>query len=269
MSEDGRDLRHDLSAASNEPIDPVAMARRDLQKTLPRRFYREVDVAERDAGFGPVLDSKPVRTPAKGSLVVPTRVLAQAIAAEWAGQGEIIDPDTMPLTRLANSALDGVARTMAETAAEVQKFAESDLVCYRAADPATLVVAQAEAWDPVLDDARDALGARFVTTQSIVFVAQPEAALAAVREAVAAVAAGPAAALRLAALSVMTSLTGSVLIALAVARGAMDVDAAWAAANVDEDYQMRHWGADADALARRERRHRDMVAAATLYGLAG
>ena len=200
---------------------------------------------------------------------MPTRALAQAIADEWAAQGEIVDPDTMPLTRLANSALDGVARTMAETAAEVQKFGESDLVCYRAADPATLVAAQAEAWDPVLDFARDALGARLVMTQGILFFAQPEPALAAVRAAVAAIAAGPAAALRLAALSVMTSLTGSVLIALAVTRGAMDVEAAWGAANVDEDYQMRHWGADTDALARRERRRREMLAAATLFTLAG
>ena len=268
MSDESRDLRHDLAPTPNEPIDPVAMARRDLDKALPRRFYRNVTVAERAGGFGPVLDGKPVLTPAKAPLVVPTRALAQAMADEWAEQGAIVRPGTMPLTRLANSALDGVARTMAETAAEIYKFAESDLVCYRAGDPATLVKAQAEAWDPVLAFAGDALGARLVTTQGILFVAQPEPALAAVREAVEKIVAGPAAALRLAALSVMTSLTGSVLIALAVARGAMDVEAAWAAANVDEDYQMRHWGVDADALARRERRHREMVAAATLYNMA-
>ncbi len=265
---DSRDLGHDLAPAANEPIDPVAMARRDLQKTLPRRFYTAVTVAAQEGGFGPMLDGKPVRTPAKGPLVVPTRALAEAIAAEWTGQGEIIDPGTMPLTRLVNSALDGVARTMAETAAEVEKFAESDLVCYRAADPATLVAAQAAAWDPVLDFARETLGATFVCTQAVLFVTQPAPALAAVHKAVAAIADGPAGALRLAALSVMTSLTGSVLMALAVAHGAMSADAAFAAANVDEDYQMRHWGADEEAFARLARRREEMLAAAKVYALA-
>ena len=268
MSDD-RDLRHDLAPAANEPIDPVAMARRDMQKTLPRRFYKDVAVAEQAGGFGPVLDGKPVRTPAEGPLVVPARLLADAIAAEWAGQGEIIDPGTMPLTRLVNSALDGVAKTMAETAAETSKFAESDLVCYRAADPASLVAAQEAAWDPVLEFAREKLGATFVCTQAVMFVTQPDASRAAVRVAVAAIADGPAGALRLAALSVMTSLTGSVLMALAVARGAMTADAAFAAANVDEDYQMRHWGTDQEALARLARRREEMAAAATVYELAG
>ena len=263
-----RDLSFDLAPGANEPIDPVAMARRDLQKALPRRFYKEVAVAAQDGGFGPVLDGKPVRTPAKGPLVVPTQALAAAIAAEWAAQGEIIEPGTMPLTRLVNSALDGVAKTMAETAAEVQKFAESDLVCYRAADPATLVAAQAAAWDPVLDFAREKFGARFVCTQAVLFVVQPEASLAAVRAAVTEIACGPAGALRLAALSVMTSLTGSVLMALAVAHGAMSADAAFAAANVDEDYQMRHWGTDDEALARLARRREEMGAAGTVYALA-
>ena len=271
--DEGHDVRDDLSLdptpAANEPIDPVAMARRDLQKTLPRRFYKKVEVAAQDGGFGPVLDGKPVRTPAKGPLVVPTAALAEAVATEWAGQGEIITPGTMPLTRLVNSALDGVARTIVETAAETAKFAESDLVCYRAADPATLVAAQEAAWDPVLDFARRTFGATFVCTQAALFVTQPEPSLAAIRAAVAAIADGPAGALRLAALSVMTSLTGSVLMALAVAHGAMTADTAFAAASVDEDYQMRHWGADEEALARLARRREEMLAAAKVYALAG
>ena len=263
-----QDLRQDLAPSANEPIDPVAMARRDMQKTLPRRFYKDVAVAEQDGGFGPVLDGKPVRTPANGPLVVPTRALAEAIATEWAGQGEIIDPGTMPLTRLVNSALDGVAKTLAETAAETAKFAESDLVCYRAASPASLVAAQETAWDPLLVFARTSLGATFVCTQAVLFVAQPESSLAAVRSAVADIADGPAGALRLAALSVMTSLTGSVLMALAVAHGTMTADAAFAAANVDEDYKMRHWGAEEEALARLARRRAEMGAAGTVYALA-
>ena len=156
---------------------------------------------------------------------------------------------------------------MAATVAEVAKFAETDLVCYRADSPDTLVAEQARAWDPVLTFACEAFGARFVCTQGLLHVAQPEPAVHAVREAVEAIAEASAGALRLAAISVMTSLTGSVLIALAVARGAMTAEAAWAAANVDEDYQMRHWGADADALARTERRRTEMMSAALLYEL--
>ena len=268
MSDGPRDLREDLAPHPTDPIDPVAMARRDLKKTLPRRFYNDVAVMESDAGFGPALDGKPVRTPAKAALAVPTRALAEAIVSEWLAQGDIIEPDTMPLTKLANSAIDGVAKTLAATADEVVKFAESDLVCYRADSPESLVAEQARAWDPWLAFAREALSATFVCTQGILPVAQPAAAVGAVREAVTAIADGPAGALRLAALSVMTSLTGSVLIALAVARGATTAEAAWAAANVDEDFQMRHWGADADALARTKRRQREMLSAARLYALA-
>ena len=263
MSNDARDG----VPGAPEPIDPVAMARRDLNKTLPRRFYTDVSVIEADAGFGPALDGKPVRTPAKAALAVPTRALAAALAAEWAAQTDLVEPETMPLTRLVNSAIDGVARTMSATAAEVAKFAETDLLCYRAGDPDTLVAAQAAAWDPVLGFARDRLGARFICTQGILPIAQPKPAIEAVRDAVSALATGPAGALRLAALSVMTSLTGSVLIALAVAHAAMTAEDAWSAANIDEDHQMRHWGADEEALVRRARRRREMLAAATLYAL--
>ncbi len=250
-------------------IDPTAMARRDLKKALPRRFYREVTTAEAAGAFGPRLDGRPVRTPAKRGLSVPTRALAEALADEWREQGEVIEPDSMPLTRLANSAIDGVALHREASMAEVAKFAETDLVCYRAGEPDALVAAQAAAWDPVLAFARDKFGARFIRVRGVMYVAQPEPALAAARDAVAATAAGPGGVLRLAALSVMTTLTGSVLIALAVAFDAMSVADAWAAANVDEDYQARLWGADAEATARRERRRRDMAAAARFYALAG
>ncbi len=256
-------------AAGRLRIDPTAMARRDLKKALPRRFYKEVGVGEADGAFGPRLDGRPVRTPAKRALSVPTRALADALAAEWRDQGDVIEPDTMPLTRLANSAIDGVASHREASLAEVAKFAETDLVCYRAGEPDGLVAAQAAAWDPVLAFAREKFDARFVLAQGVMYVAQPEPALAAVRAALAATTLGPGGALRLAALSVMTTLTGSVLIALAVAFDAMGVAEAWAAANVDEDHQARAWGADAEATERRERRWRDMAAAARLHALAG
>lgn len=263
----GDDLRHDLSPVAGEPIDPVKMARRDLKKALPRRFYREVTVAAAENGFGPHLDGKAVRTPAKALFSVPTLDLAEAVAAEWRAQTEYIEPDTMPLTRLVNSAIDGVANALDATVAEVVKFAETDLVCYRAGDPEPLVTAQSEAWDPILAFARSKLGARFMCSEGILFVEQPESARRAVGDAVAAIASGPAGALRLAAFSVMTSLTGSVLIGLAVVGGMLTPEAAWSASLVDEDYQTRFWGIDAEALARRERRWRDMQAAAQAYRL--
>ncbi len=249
-------------------IDPVAMARRDLKKALPRRFYVEVAIGSTTNGhFAVLLDWRPLRTPAKANLAVPSEALAQALAAEWRAQGEIIEPDTMPLTRLVNSALDGVAKAREATLDEVVKFAETDLVCYRAGEPAALVAAQAAAWDPVLAFARDALDARFLVAEGVMYVAQPEAARAAVRRALAAETTGLSGVLRLAALSIMTSLTGSVLLALAVARSRFDATEAWRAAHVDEDYQNAIWGHDAEAATRRALRWRDMQAAAEVVAL--
>ncbi len=261
------DLRDDLFPGAREPIDPIALARRDLQKALPRRFYAAVAVGESAGGHTLLLDGKPVHTPARDLLALPGRALAERLAAEWSAQGELIDPGTMPLTRLANSAIDGVARMMEATAAEVAKFSETDLVCYRAGAPEPLVAEQNAAWDPILAFAREHLGARFVCAEGVMYVAQPDAARAAVTNAVAAIAGGPAGAMRLAALSTMTTLTGSVLIALAVALGHITPEEAWTKAHVDEDFQARFWGADADAAARRARRWLELDAAATFYRL--
>lgn len=259
-------------AAALAANDPFALARRDLRQALPRRFYAAAEAGPLPArppagpsagGFGVFLDGRPVRTPAKAPLAVPTAALAEALAAEWQAQGEVVEPDTMPLTRLCNSAIDGVAAAMEATAAEVARFAETDLLCYRAADPAALVAEQAAAWDPVLALVEARLKARFVLVEGVMYAAQPEGSLAAVRGAVDALAGGEGGAIRLAALSVMTSLAGSVLLALAVAWDVLAVADAWTAAHVDEDYQMRLWGSDAEALERRERRRRDMAAAAT------
>ena len=263
MSDDP-DLFH-VPHDQRPPIDPVAMARRDLKKVLPRRFYTDVATAPADGGFGLLLDGKPVRTPAKALLALPTQVLADAVADEWRAQETLIEPDTMPLTKLANTAIDGVDRNLEATIAEVAKFAETDLVCYRAGAPAALVAAQSLHWDPILDFAREHLGARFILSEGIVYVEQPAPSRAAVRGAVEAIAHGEAGALRLAALSVMTSLTGSVLVALAVAHDAMTEAAAWDAAHVDEDFQARLWGTDAEAEARRAGRRADMKAAVDLY----
>jgi len=249
--------------------DPRRSAARGARPRLPQRFYEKAEAAAEGGGFGVLLDGKPVRTPGRRALVVPGRALAEAIAAEWAGQGEKIDPATMPLTRLANSAIDGVAAQMAEVEADAVKYAGSDLICYRAGEPEALARAQGSAWDGLVAFARKKLGARLILAEGVVFAAQPEAALAAMARAVRAhvygnVGGDQGAPFRLAALHSMTTLTGSLVVALAVALRAMDIDAAWAAAHLDEDFQMAAWGADDEAMARREQRFVDIRAAAFL-----
>ncbi|PPD42696.1 MAG: ATPase [Methylocystis sp.] len=263
MPNDPTDFTADFFVPENER-DPVKAAR-DPARPLPRRFYKEATVGEVEGGFSVLLDGRPVNTPAKRRIVVPSRELAEALAGEWAGQGELIDPATMPLTKLVNSALDGVAQQMAEVEAELVRYAASDLICYRAGEPASLAAAQSSAWDPLLAFARDKLGARLTLAEGVMFAAQPDASIAALVAAVRAyVGEGEGAALRLAALHVMTTLTGSLILALAKALNEIDLATAWAAAHIDEDFQMRAWGEDAEALARREARFREMAAAAFL-----
>ncbi len=260
-------MREDLTTPLAEPSDPIALARRDMQKPLPQRFYKEVGIAPSETGFALVLDGRVAKTPAKSELVLPSAALAEAVAGEWRAQGDKIDFATMPLTRLAFTAIDGVAHQMDAVIDEIAKYAETDLVCYRAAEPASLAEAQAVAWDPVLDFAAAQLGARFFCAEGVVFVAQPPEARAAVRARIAEIAAGPGAPFLLASLSVMTALAGSVLIALALAEGSHSLDQAWAAAHVDEDFQIRQWGTDSEATARRSRRFADMAAAETVWKL--
>jgi chaperone required for assembly of F1-ATPase len=247
---------------SPEERDPVKSARKDARPQLPKRFYKDVAVAAEVNGFVVTLDGRKLKTPAKGDPILPSQAAAEAIAAEWRAQGDAIDPRTMPLTRLVNSALDGVARDVENVIADIVRYAGSDLVCYRAAEPEGLVAVQSEAWDPVLAFAREYLGARFICVEGVTFAEQPPRAIAAVREAV--VQSTGERALAVAALHVMTTLTGSVLLALAVARRELTPEAAWEAAHLDEDFQMRVWGADVEALERRAKRFAEMRAAAQL-----
>jgi chaperone required for assembly of F1-ATPase len=254
------------SARLEAAIDPIAMARRDLNKAFPRRFYKETAARERDGAFVLLLDGRVAKTPAANDLALPTLAAARALAAEWAAVGETIDPALMPWTRIVNSAIDGVAGRLASAAEEIAKYAGSDLVCYRASEPEALAHAQAAAWDPVLASAREKLGARFICTEGVVFIEQPEAALAAVKETIARVADSSLSAhFALAALHVMTTLTGSALLALAVAHGELTAIEAWRAAHVDEDFEMQAWGEDVELLRRRARQWQEMEAAANLY----
>jgi chaperone required for assembly of F1-ATPase len=229
----------------------------------PKRFYRKAGIAEAEGGFALALDGRHARTPGRSALVLPTRALAEAVAAEWNEQGDTIDPTTMPLTRLANSAIDGVAPRIDEVRADLLRYAGSDLVVYRAAEPERLVAEQAAAWDPVHAWARDRLGAHFLLSEGVTFVEQPEEAVAAIgreleRET------SP---FGLAALHVLTTLTGSVLIALMHAAGDLEIAAAWKAAHADELFQESRWGEDYEASERRRKRETEFRAASRLLEL--
>jgi chaperone required for assembly of F1-ATPase len=244
------------------------LARRDLKQPLTRRFFKEATAGNSDGSFVLLLDGRLAKTPRGNPIALPALAAAEAIANEWAAQGDWLDWAEMPMTRIVHSAIDGVAQARGVTAADITKYAATDLVCYRAEGPRTLVEAQAAAWDPVLAFARKKLGAVFVCTECVMFVEQPAAACAAVAEAVAHIAvAGEAAPFAFAALHVMTTLTGSVLIALAAAHGELAPEDAWRAAHVDEDFEIEAWGEDAEALARRKDRWRDFAAAARLLKL--
>jgi chaperone required for assembly of F1-ATPase len=238
-------------------------ARRGMRPALPKRFYKNARVEEKGGDFALLLDGKAARTPARKPLVLPTHALAEAIASEWAAQTDEIDPVKMPLTRLANLAIDRVGEEAAAIREEIVRYASSDHVLYRAGEPEGLVALQAAHWDPILEWAHSALGARFILAEGVNFAAQPEAALSAVR----AEAENWPPPFALAALASLTSLAGSALIALALARGRLAVVEAWNAAHVDEDWNIRQWGEDAEAANRRGQRFAEFEAAAKMLAL--
>lgn len=215
----------------------------------PKRFWTSAEVTEAPGGFAVTLDGRQVKTPAKAPLVVPSRALAEAIAREWQAQDEKIDPATMPVTRGANAAIDKVRTQHAEVAALIADYGGTDLLCYRAEAPRELVARQSAHWDPLLDWAEAALGARLAVTQGVVPVAQPEATLAALSARVAAMDEW-----QLAALHDLVGLTGSLVLGLAVAEGRLTADEAWTIAQIDEAWQAEQWGADDEAAAHADRK---------------
>lgn len=227
--------------------------------TARRRFYKDVTVTE---DLGIALDGRQVKTPMKAPLRLPTRPLAEAVAAEWAGQGEEIKPESMTLTKLANTAIDRVSAHRRAIEEEVLGYANSDLVCYRTDRPPDLVARHVKAWDPIVDWARTALDAPFEVTDGVIHRAQPLAALAAFG-----VAAEGLDDFQLAAFHSIMTLTGSALIAMMLARRAAVPEAAWIAAHVDEDYQIEHWGQDAEAQARRAARYTEFMACCRFLSL--
>jgi len=241
-----------------EPSNPLETARRLTAPVRLKRFYKSVEMVEAAGGFALRLDGKKAMTPGKQPLAVPRRDLADAIAAEWNGQGEFIDPVKMPVTRLANSAIDGVSPRLAEVRRPLIEYVGADLLYYRAGEPEGLVAKQREAWDPILGWAEQRFGVRFILAEGVTHVAQPETTLARIAAAIERFDEP----FRLAGLSLATTLTGSALIALALAEGALDVEAAWSAAHVDEDWNIFKWGEDAEAMRRRALRFADFRAAA-------
>jgi chaperone required for assembly of F1-ATPase len=245
---------------------PIRIPGRDaLVRSLPKRFYREVAVGPAEGGGHCVqLDGRTALTPGKSPLAVPTARLAEALAAEWSAQAGVIDPAAMPLTRLVNTAIDGVAGRETEVAADIVKYAGSDLLCYRADFPEGLVARQRALWDPLLAWAGERYGARLAVVTGLMPVAQPPVATAGLADAVSGLETWA-----LAPLHVMTTLMGSAVMALAVVDGRLGAEAAWEAAHVDEDWQIAEWGLDAEAAGRRARRWLEMQAAARMVALLG
>ena len=207
-----------------------------------KRFWSDVTVAEKDGGFTILLDGRQVKTPAKTSLVVPTRALAELIAQEWAAQEGEVNPETMPMTRSANAALDKVTAQFDEVAALLAAYGESDLLCYRATAPEELISRQAAAWDPLLDWAQADLGARLKSGHGVMFIDQDPASIATLNKIVFGF--SP---FELTAFHDLVSMSGSLVLALAITHGHLDVTEAWEISRVDENWQIEQWGADDEA----------------------
>ncbi len=233
-----------------------------MSNWVAKRFWKAATVTEAEGGFGVALDGRAVKTPAKAPLIVPSRALAEAIAAEWDAQVEKIDPGSMPVTRGANAAIDKVRTQHAEVAALIAEYGGTDLLCYRAEAPEALIARQAAAWDPLLDWAETVLGARLTVTQGVVPVAQPAAAQAALSARVAALDA-----FELAALHDLVGITGSLVLGLAVALGRLDAATAWDLARIDEAWQIEHWGADEEAEAQAALKREALLAAERFWAL--
>ena len=229
----------------------------------PKRFWKAASVVVAEGGHTVHLDGRPVKTPAKAALIVPTDAMAAAIAAEWDAQEKEVDPLTMPLTRGANAAIDKVGLQRAEVIAMLAEYGDSDLLCYRAAGPDSLVQRQTEAWDPWLAWAGDSLGARLRVGEGVMHVPQDAAALARLRAALEEMDA-----FALAAAHDLISLSGSLVLALAVMRDALPAQEAWLLSRLDEHWQAEQWGEDDEALANEMIKRAAFLDAMRFYELA-
>lgn len=227
-----------------------------------KRFWKDVAVIRRGDGWTIELDGKPVRTPARAALIVPTEALANAIAEEWRSVDEEIDPRSMPLTGLSNAAIDRVAPEREAFAGGLARYAEADLACYRSEWPPELVERQAAGWDKLLSWARRRYDVDFSTTSGLMHIPQPPATVERLGRAVAALNS-----FRLAGMSPLVTIGGSLIAAVAVLDKAIPADEAWEAVSIDERWQLEQWGADSDAEVALENKRRDFFAAARFLSL--
>lgn len=235
-----------------------------MSEWRPKRFWTEAAAVAAEGGHGVALDGRPVRTPARAPLVVPARALAEAIAAEWAAQGQHLAPDTMPLTRTANSAIDRLGEAARPAVvADLAGYGASDLLCYRAEAPAELAARQAADWDPLLDWIAGQ-GAPLAVTRGVIPVSQPEESLAWLRARVAGL--DP---FRLAAFHDLVALSGSLVIALAVLDGRVAAEEGWRLSRLDEDWQIEQWGEDEEEARLTASRRAGFLDAARFLALLG
>lgn len=235
------------------------LARDRVERPLPKRFYKDVQVSDDNRIL---LDGRGVKTPLKAPLQLPNRRLADAVAAEWMAQVDVINPALMPLTKLSNTAIDRATAERQHVIDEIVQYANSDLVLYRASEPENLVALQAELWDPVLKWAANKHGMVFHPVSGITHRAQDAEALARLRAGISALDNW-----RLTAAYLLTTLTGSALLAVMLEQGAVTPETCWAAANLDEDFQVSQWGEDWEARLRREARGREFNGLVQFLGL--
>lgn len=256
-------MREFLEDALDHRDDGYGRAQKHIKPELPKRFYAEAGVAAHGEGFAVTLDGRVAKTPGnKVALAVPARVLAEALAGEWAAQGERIDPAQMPLVRLVNSALESGEGLKAEFREEILRFAGTDMLLYRAESPRELVVEQERLWDAALVAVARRFSVGFQPTVGILHQAQPEATLARLGETL-----RNEGLLPLAALVSITAITGSGILAIGLRQGLLTPEAVWEAAHLDEDFQARLWGVDPEAAARRAKRRVEFDAAVRLLEL--
>jgi chaperone required for assembly of F1-ATPase len=227
-----------------------------------KRFWKSARAIQNDGGWGVELDGRPLRTPARKPLSVPTQRLADAIAGEWNAAEDKIDPRAMPLTGIANAAIDRVAPDKQSFASGIAKYAEADLACYRAEGPQGLIDAQAEHWDELLAWGRRRFDVDFRTTSGVLHVDQPPATVERLAHAVSALDS-----YRLAGLSPLVTIGGSLLAALGVLEEAFTPEWAWEAVSVDDRWQLEQWGSDEEAETAMANRERDFLAAARFLKL--
>jgi chaperone required for assembly of F1-ATPase len=254
-------MREFLEDAAKHHDDGYGRAQRHASQELPKRFYREVGVGTVGDAFAVTLDGKSPRTPGQKPVVVPSRDLAAAMSAEWAAQGELIDPETMPLVRLVNSAIEAGEERLPALRDEIVKYAGNDLMLYRADSPRELVAEQERVWDDALVRVARRFGVGFQPTIGIIHQPQPASTLARLADALA-----DETLLPLAAMVSITGITGSGLLSLSLRHGLMNAEEVWLAAHVDEDHNIRLWGEVAEAMERRAKRRAEYDAAVAVLG---